>query len=156
MRASNRIIRVFPLRLAAAPLVIFGVIAAFAQPVEPPVPKTKRIAEIEKLMEAGQLNMVDAIRMAEKHTKGKAFDAECLVRPGPFEQPVDKPVPGDDADEPRLEYHIACVVESQAVNVIVDGKAKKVTAPPAPPKPDPGPKPEPDPAPVGKPQTQQR
>lgn len=119
-------------------------LAAFAQPVETPVPKTERIGRIAELVRQGQLNMVDAVRMAERHTKGVAFKARCVVKPGPFASNDDSsPEPGSDADAERLLYEIVCVLNEQPTTVSIDGKDRKVLTPKPPtpqPKPDPDPK----------------
>ncbi|MCB9854496.1 MAG: hypothetical protein H6818_02330 [Phycisphaerales bacterium] len=121
-------------------------IAAIAQPVESPIPKTRNLEKIEKLVQSGQLSMVSAVKLAEEHTKGLAFFAECSVRPGPFPPVADesssKRMAPDDSE--RLEYQITCVIDRNPVVVTIDGKEKKVVAPP---KTPPTPKPDPAPAP---------
>lgn len=129
-------------------------IAALAQPVETPVPKTERIGRIQELVEAGQLDMAGAVKLAEKHVKGVAFKARCSVKPGPFAdeggdaQPVPPKEPPELVDE-RLMYQIVCVVKDKPVTVKIDGKEKKVLSPQTPPTP-PGPEPKPDPIPIPK------
>ncbi|GEM_PF-3384248 len=128
---------VWLLRLVAGSIVSACVaLSVFAQPVETPVPKTERVDRIEQLIRGGQLNMGDAVRMAEKRTEGVACSARCGVRIGPL--PVragadlasDEPTP-TPTDE-RLMYEIVCVKDGRTTRVSIDGKLKKVVSPPSP------------------------
>lgn len=143
MTAKNANPNRLVITLLAGAMAGGAALVAIAQPVETPVPKTVRIREIEKLVKEGQLNMIDAIKMAEAHAKAIAFNAQCSVKPGPFAQPAPESKP--DPNQLRLEYRITCVKENQPVTVIIDGKEKKVVSPPEPRTPPPGPKPDPKP-----------
>ncbi len=134
-------------RILLTGLIAAGVsITTIAQPVESPVPKTRRLDKIEKLIAAGQLTMFDAVKMAEAHCKGVAFNAECFVRPGPFAPTDARLNSGEPAigDSERLEYRITCVLKNNPITVLLDGKEKKVISPPETP---PGPRPDPTPVP---------
>lgn len=134
----------WPLRVVLATTIAGSLaIAAFGQPVGTPVPKTERIDKVEALVEAGQLNMVDAVKMAEQRTKGVAFQARCVVRPGPFAPGEGEPATGD-VDAERLVYDIVCAINGKPLTVTIDGKQKKILTPKTPepePKPDPTPEP---------------
>jgi hypothetical protein len=123
------------------------VLAAIAQPVETPIPKTQRVDKIEQLVKKGQLTMIEAVKMAEARTKGVAFQARSVVRPGPFANPQNEKATSDEPnpDEERLIYKIICVLDSQPTTVVIDGKEKKIVSPPKPPTPGPGPAPSSEP-----------
>jgi hypothetical protein len=93
--------------------------------------------EIVKLIEQGQLNLVDATKLAEKHAGGHAIRVNCEIRAG-GQRPEDaqKPAqpgkpggPSAQVDEPtgkRLIYDITVAAKERVQMVQVDGLTKKV------------------------------
>lgn len=69
------------------------------------------------LIEQGQLDLVAATKIAEKHVKGTALRAHCEIRPD------------ESQARDRLVYDVTCLADgkNQMQEVHVDGLTKKVT-----------------------------
>jgi hypothetical protein len=85
--------------------------------------------ELADLIRTGQLNLLVATEMAEKHAKGTALDARCEIHVGDFGDSESvrpaKPTKDPSAGK-RVIYHVACFADDQLQTVRVDGLTKKI------------------------------
>ena len=100
------------------------------QPSRAPAGDLGRAKEITALIEQGQLSLRAATEMAEKHTKGIAFEARCEVQSratGDLDRggPGGATTPDVKADR-RLVYEVSCFAKDHLATVRVDAAAKKV------------------------------
>jgi hypothetical protein len=89
-----------------------------------------RAKKMAALIGQGQLKLVDATNLAERHTKGIALSATCEIRTNKPEPASGEKPPGASGAQPavgsRLIYSIECFVADKVLVVSVDGLIKTV------------------------------
>lgn len=84
------------------------------------------------LIQQGQLNLMDATKLAEKHSKGTALSGGCEIQSSEptatEEAPGGQAADAKQAENERLIYNITCLTKDQeeVQPVLIDGLTKKV------------------------------